>query len=221
MAPIILPGGGFCQFVKKRLTLLEKKWYNMVKNEREDERHVCSGRNGGLWRRGRLPGGGRWDAVFAGNGQDPAVLYPCAAVPIRPGDDPGGHPGADAPPADGAGRCRSSSRSWTSYRRSRPKATTPGPSRTCITRWWPPMTANGWRASSRGCAAGAAGPFTDGRKVSQMDERYLEAGGGRPVRRAGGGAGPSPGGRPGLYPPDLAQVAAVLNYPKRASSLLG
>ena len=103
VAPVILPGGGFCQFVKKRLTLLEKKWYNMVKNEREDERHVCSGRNGGLWRRGRLPGGGRWDAVFAGNGQDPAVLYPCAAVPIRPGDDPGGHPGADAPPADGAG----------------------------------------------------------------------------------------------------------------------
>ena len=49
-----------------------------------------------------------------------------------------------------------------SCRRSRPKATTPGPSRTFITRWWPPMTANGWRASSRGCAAGAAGPFTTG-----------------------------------------------------------
>ena len=60
------------------------------------------------------------------------------------------------------------------------------------------------------------------RAEGQPDGRALsQAGGGRTVRRAGGGAGPSPGGRAGLYPPDLAQVAAVLNYPKRASSLLG
>lgn len=60
------------------------------------------------------------------------------------------------------------------------------------------------------------------RAEGQPDGRALsQAGGGRPVRRAGGGAGPSPGGRAGLYPPDLAQVAAVLNYPKRTSSLLG
>ena len=64
-----------------------------------------------------------------------------------------------------------------------------------------------------GLIKGAEGQ-PDGRALSQ-------AGGGRTVRRAGGGAGPSPGGRAGLYPPDLAQVAAVLNYPKRASSLLG
>ena len=56
------------------------------------------------------------------------------------------------------------------------------------------------------------------RAKGQPDGRALsQAGGGRPVRRAGGGAGSSPGGRPGLYPADLAQVAAVLDCSRRQS----
>ena len=50
------------------------------------------------------------------------------------------------------------------------------------------------------------------RAEGQPDGRALsQAGGGRTVRRAGGGAGPASGRGPGVHPENLAQVAAVLD----------
>ncbi len=49
------------------------------------------------------------------------------------------------------------------------------------------------------------------RTEDKPDGRALsEAGGGRPVRGAGRGAGPAPGGCPGVHPENLAQMAVIL-----------
>lgn len=49
------------------------------------------------------------------------------------------------------------------------------------------------------------------RAEDKPDGRALsEAGGGRPVRGAGRGAGPAPGGCPGVHPENLAQMAVIL-----------
>ena len=58
----------------------------------------------------------------------------------------------------------------------------------------------------KGCAAGAAGPFTTGERSARWTSA-ISSGRRTPCTASWGRCWAFPGGRPGLYPPDLAQVA--------------